>query len=342
MSQLYWHRGELAPYATQIVQLIDSVFSDAALPGIEDGRKAKPNLLNKNLDKAEFKVLWERINRKAAYTVHFDTAELVKKCVTTLDKDLHITRMQYTITTGQQGDSVSYDALKSGDSFTVKESSPGFIENSVNSAVKYDLIGKLAEDTHLTRSTVAEILKAINPTVFSQYRQNPEDFMIKSARIINEQKATMVVEHLTYNPVDDRHELSDIFTVDKQQDFSRAVKTERHVYDYVFTDSKNEKAFVAELDKSTEVIVYAKLPKGFFIPTPVGNYNPDWAIAFKEGVVKHIYFVAETKGSMSSMELRKIEECKIDCARKFFAEIATDQVKYDVVTDYGKLMDIVM
>ena len=332
---------ELAPYAPQIVQLIDSVFSDAALPGIEDGRKSKPNHLNKNLDKAEFKALWERINRKAAYTVHFDTAELIKKCVTSLDKELHVTRLQYTITAGQQSDSVSYDALKNGDSFQVKENSTGFMSSSVNSAVKYDLIGKLAEDTHLTRSSVAEILKAINPTVFSQYRQNPEDFMIKSARIINEQKATMVVEHLTYNPVDDRHELTDIFTVDKQQDFSRAIKTERHVYDYVFTDSKNEKAFVAELDKSTEVVVYAKLPKGFFIPTPVGNYNPDWAIAFKEGAVKHIYFVAETKGSMSSMELRKVEECKIDCAKKFFTGITTDQVKYDVVTDYGKLMDVV-
>ena len=332
---------ELAPYAPQIVQLIDSVFSDAALPGIEDGRKAKPNLLNKNLDKAEFKALWERINRKAAYTVHFDTAELVKKCVTTLDKELRVTKLQYTVTAGRQSDSVSYDALKSGDGFEVKENSTGFMNSSVNSAVKYDLIGKLAEHTHLTRSTVAEILKAITPTVFSQYSQNPEDFIIKSARIIDEQKATMVVEHLTYNPVDDRHELTDIFTVDKQQDFRRAVKTERHVYDYVFTDSRNEKAFVAELDKSTEVVVYAKLPKGFFIPTPVGNYSPDWAIAFKEGAVKHIYFVAETKGSMSSMELREIEKCKINCARKFFTGITTDQVKYDVVTDYGKLMDVV-
>lgn len=332
---------ELAPYATQIVQLIDSVFSDAALPGIEDGRKAKPNLLNKNLDKAEFKALWERINRKAAYTVHFDSPELIKKCVTTLDKELRVTKLQYTITAGQQSDSVSYDALKSGDGFQVRENSTGFMSSSVNSAVKYDLIGKLAEDTHLTRSTVAEILKAINPTVFSQYRQNPEDFMIKSARIINEQKATMVVEHLTYNPLDDRHELTDIFTVDKKQDFSRAIKTQRHVYDYVFTDSQNERDFVTELDTSKEVVVYAKLPRGFFIPTPVGTYNPDWAIAFKEGTVKHIYFVAETKGSMSSMELRKIEECKIDCARKFFAGITTDQVKYDVVTDYGKLLDIV-
>jgi len=322
--------------------LIDSVFSDAALPGIEDGRKAKPNLLNKNLDKTEFKALWERINRKAAYTVHFETAELIKKCVTTLDRELVVTNLQYTVTAGVQSDSVTYDAIKSGEGFRIIENTTGIMNSSVNSAVKYDLIGKLAEDTHLTRSTVAEILKGIRADKFAQFSQNPEDFMIKSARLINEQKATMVVEHLTYNPVDDRHELADIFTVDKQQDFSRAVKTERHVYDYVFTDSKNEKAFVTELDKSTEVVVYAKLPRGFFIPTPVGNYNPDWAIAFKEGAVKHIYFVAETKGSMSSMELRKIEECKIDCARKFFAGITTDQVKYDVVTDYGKLMNVVM
>jgi type III restriction enzyme len=332
---------ELAPYAPQIVQLIDSVFSDAALPGIEDGRKAKPNLLNKNVDKAEFKALWERINRKAAYTVHFETAELVNKCVSTLDRELRVTKLQYTVERGEQGDSVTHDELKNGEGFNIKENSTGFMNSSVNSAVKYDLIGQLAEDTQLTRSTVAEILKTILPTVFSQYRQNPEDFMNKSARLINEQKATMVVEHLTYNPVDDRHELTDIFTVDKQQDFSRAVKTERHVYDYVFTDSKNEKAFVTELDKSVEVVVYAKLPRGFFIPTPVGTYNPDWAIAFKDGTVKHIYFVAETKGSMSSMELRKIEECKIDCARKFFAGITTDHVKYDVVTDYGMLMNIV-
>jgi type III restriction enzyme len=184
-------------------------------------------------------------------------------------------------------------------------------------------------------------LKGMSGVVFSQYRQNPEDFMQKAAVIINEQKATAVVEHLTYSPVEEKHKLHEIFTVDKQQDFSRAIKTEHHVYDYVFTDSKNEKTFVTELDKSVEVVVYAKLPRGFFIPTPVGNYNPDWAIAFKEGSVKHIYFVAETKGSMSSMELRKIEEYKIDCARKFFTGITTDQVKYDVVSDYAKLMNIV-
>ena len=332
---------ELIPYAPQIAQLIDSVFTDAALPEIDDGRKAKPNPLNKNLEKVEFKALWEKINQKAAYTVHFDTAELIKKCVDTLDKDLRVTKLQYKVERGEQNEAVTYDQLKEGQSFTIKEHETDFLTHSVHSAVKYDLIGKLAEDTNLTRSTVAEILKGMIEAVFSQYRQNPEDFMQKTASIINEQKATAVVEHLTYSPVEEKHKLHEIFTVDKKPDFSRAIKTEHHVYDYVFTDSKTEKTFVTELDKSVEVVVYAKLPRGFFIPTPVGNYNPDWAIAFKEGAVKHIYFVAETKGSMSSMELRKIEECKIDCARKFFAGITTDQVKYDVVSDYQKLMNIV-
>lgn len=240
-----------------------------------------------------------------------------------------------------QNEAVTYDDLRDGQGFRIKENETGYFSHSVHSAVKYDLIGKLAEATNLTRSTVAEILKGMTGAVFSQYRQNPEDFMQKAASIINEQKATVVVEHLTYSQVEGKHELHEIFTVNKQQDFSRAIKTERHVYDYVFTDSKTEKAFVTELDKSVEVVVYAKLPKGFFIPTPVDNYTPDWAIVFREGTVKHIYFVAETKGSMSSMELRKIEEYKIDCARKFFAGITTDQVKYDVVSDYAKLMNIV-
>jgi type III restriction enzyme len=193
---------ELAPYAPQILELIDSVFSDAALPDIDDDRKAKFNPLNKNLDKVEFKALWERINRKAAYTVLFDSAELIKKSVTALDKELRVTKLQYTVERGEQSAIVTSDDLQNGQGFTLKENATGFINNSVHSAVKYDLIGKLAEETKLTRSTVGEVLKGINADKFSQYRQNPEDFMSQTARIINEQKATMVVEHLTYNPVD--------------------------------------------------------------------------------------------------------------------------------------------
>jgi len=332
----------LAPYAPQVFELIDAVFSDAAIPLPEDARKSKPNPLNRNIEKVEFKALWDKINRKAAYTVHFDSDELILKCVAALDGELRVSQLQYFVQRGEQSDDTDYDKLKAGQSFELKENQTGAFACSAHSAVKYDLIGKLAEECQLTRRTVASILKQMNGAIFAQFRTNPEDFILKAAILINEQKATMVIEHLSYNPVDDRHRLHEIFTVNKHPDFNNAVKTDRHVYDYVFTDSKNEKAFVEELDKSAEVIVYAKLPRSFYIPTPVGNYNPDWAVAFKAGAVKHIYFVAETKGSMSSMELRKIESCKIDCARKFFARITSDQVKYDVVDGYAKLMELVI
>jgi type III restriction enzyme len=332
---------ELAPHADAVFALIDSVFSDAKLPLPEDDRKAKANPLNANFDKAEFKALWNRINRKAAYTVEFETPELVAKCIKALEAELKVSPMQYTIVSGEQTDTATLDGLRQGDSFKVTESTTDFHRASAHSAVKYDLIGRLAGETQLTRATVANVLQGINKAVFSQYRTNPEDFMQKAARLMNEQKATVIVEHIAYDPTGDTHTM-DIFTQDKaKEDFNKAVKANHHIYDYVFTDSKNERDFVRELDTSTEVVVYAKLPRGFFIPTPVGNYNPDWAIAFQEGKVKHVYFVAETKGSMSSMDLRKIEESKIECARKFFAKITSDQVKYDVVDGYGKLMELV-
>ena len=332
---------ELAPHAEQVFQLIDTVFSDSQLPAIEDERKAKVNPLNGNFHKKEFQELWNRINRKAAYTVHFETPELVKKCVTALDKELKVSPLQYTIQRGEQTENATAEALKQGEAFRLAETDTGSLRASVQSAVKYDLIGKIAEDTQLTRNTISGILQGMNIAVFGQFKVNPEDFILKTGRIINEQKATVIVEHLAYNPVEDTHTL-DIFTQEKpKEDFSKAVKADRHIYDYVFTDSKNERDFVKDLDTGTEVVVYAKLPRSFFIPTPVGSYNPDWAIAFQQGAVKHVYFIAETKGTMSSMELRKIEECKINCARKFFTKITSDQVKYDVVNSYSKLMELV-
>lgn len=120
------------------------------------------------------------------------------------------------------------------------------------------------------------------------------------------------------------------------------MKAKKHLYDHVVFDSTNERDFAAELDTNTDVAVYVKLPDGFYISTPVGHYNPDWAIAFYEGKVKHIYFVAETKGSMSSMQLRLIEESKIHCAREHFKAISSDSVVYDVVDSYQSLLNKVM
>jgi type III restriction enzyme len=150
------------------------------------------------------------------------------------------------------------------------------------------------ENTQLTRQTIATILRGINVVVFSHYKMNPEDFIRKVGTLINEQKATVIVEHLAYNPLEDTHSI-DIFTQEKKEDLSKGFKANRHIYDYVFTDSTNERTFVGELDASNEVVVYAKLPKSFHIPTPVGNYNPDWAIAFQAGKVKHIYGPAQDR-----------------------------------------------
>lgn len=336
---------ELKAHADQILQIIDSVFSDAQLPKVEDGRKPKLNPLNENFEKKEFQELWRRINQKAVYRVEFDSEELVRKCVSALDSQLRVTPLQYTVQTGIQGDGLTDEQLKAGDGFAVTGSTTER-GGSVHSLVKYDLLGKIAENTELTRKTAAEILTGIQASVFGQFKENPEHFIAEASRIIAEQKATMVIERLAYDGLAERYDV-DIFTANQTgQDFSKAsAKLKRHVYDYVVTDSEIERKFADELDTASEVVVYAKLPRGFLIPTPVGDYNPDWAISFKEGSVKHIYFVAETKGTMSSMKLREIENTKIACARKFFDEIgqrvSEDRVKYDVVTSYEKLMDIV-
>jgi type III restriction enzyme len=336
---------ELKPHADQIFALIDTVFSDAQLPQIEDGRTPKTNPLNANFDKKEFQALWQRINRKAVYRVEFDSDELVCKCIAALDKTLRVTPLQYTVQKGIQQDDLTDEQLRKGEGFKIEESKTER-GNSIHSRVRYDLLGKIAGNAQLTRQTAAEILQGIQPAVFKQFQQNPEHFIAEASRLITEQKAAMVIERLAYNEVNERYDV-DIFMANQTgQDFSRATnKLKHHIYDYAITDSDVERQFVNTLDTSSEVVVYAKLPKGFLIPTPVGDYNPDWAIAFTAGAVRHIYFVAETKGSLSSMTLREIEHTKIECARKFFAEISQrmtkDQVKYDVVTNYAQLMDMV-
>lgn len=337
---------DLVPYQAQILEMIDAVYSDAALPDIENGRGIKANPLNDNFDRKEFQELWKRINRKAVYRVEFDTEELAQKCIAALETHLQVTPLQYTVEAGVQTEQMTDEQLKDGAGFSKSESATEFNKVSVHSRVKYDLLGKLSENTQLTRHTIASILQGVQAAVFGQFRQNPEHFIAEASRLMNEQKAAAVIEHLSYDEVAERYDSAIFHAANVKQDFSKATdKLKNHIYDYVVTDSKVERAFVGELDVSAEVVVYAKLPSGFHIPTPVGNYNPDWAIAFKEGSVRHIYFVAETKGSMSTMHLREIEKNKIECARKFFekinASVSNDKVKYDVVTDYSKLMALV-
>ena len=337
---------DLKLYTEQVVQLVNSVFSESQLPDVDDDRKPKINPLNDNFSKQEFRALWDRINRKAVYRVEFESSELINNCIATLEKELKVTPLQYTIQRGEQSDKTTFEQLKLGNGFEIKVTTTEEYGESIHTLVEYDLLGKIAENTQLTRKTIAAILRGILADVFNQFKQNPEHFISDATRLINEQKAAIIIEKLSYDGLSETHDI-DIFTAGQsRQDFSKASeKLKKHVYDYAILDSKVEGKFVKELDTSSEVVVYAKLPRGFRIPTPVGDYNPDWAISFEEGKVKHIYFVAETKGSMSTMQLKGIEDRKIDCARKFFEEInrrtESDRVRYDVVTDYAKLLDLV-
>ncbi len=330
---------KLAPVSKAIYTRVQTVFDSSVIEKmIQNGGKPKTpeNKLNDNFKKKEFQELWKRINHKYAYKCEFKSEELVENAVKAIDAELEVSRLTYTTTRGKQKDTLRKIDFSNGDMMEKQSSSTEELKRGIISNVRYDLIGKIASGAVLTRKTVAQILMKIRPITFDKYRANPEEFISEVIRIIREQKSTMVVEHIEYNQIEGSYD-SEIFTQEKHTSMDKAYKAKRSITDYVFTDGNAEESierkFVENLDTAEEVVVYAKLPKGFHIPTPVGNYSPDWAIAFEEGKVKHIYFVAETKGSMSSLQLREIEKSKIACAQKLFDKISSVDVKFK----YGKV-----
>ena len=337
---------EILDHQDQILPLIDTVFDGSQFDNMMgDGRKPKAISRNKNFEKKEFQELWRRINRKAVYQVEFNSEDLVKRCVDTLDRDLVVSPLQYILTEGQLSDGLTETRLRTGSAFK-QTGIRSEVSSSAHSRVSYDVIGKLAEGADLTRGTIGKILTGMSAAKFSTFQANPEQFISEASRIIKEQKATTVIEHLTYDTTADRY-AADIFPA-TQSGTALALdigKLQNHIYDYAVVDPGVEPKFVKDLDTSNDIIVYSKLPRGFLIPTPVGDYNPDWAIAFKEESVQHIYFVAETKGSQPTLKFREIEKAKIMCARKFFEKVANsvpnDRIKYDVVSDFSELMSAV-
>lgn len=335
--------GELQPMSNVVMKLVQSIYDPSVLKEmIDDGRKTitPENKLNDNFKKKEFQELWRRINHKYAYTVSFNSDELVEKAVAEIDRKLSVTQLSYVVTRGEQTDRVTLDDMKHGDMMRQQEIATEKLQTDIVSNVRYDLLGKISSATRLTRKTVATILTRIRPSKFAMFKANPEEFIRNVSRLIMEQKASIIVEHISYNIIEGSFD-SDIFTQEKHANIDRAFEGKKSIMDYVFTDSDKERTFVGQIDTANEVAVYAKLPKGFHIPTPVGNYSPDWAIAFQKGKVKHIYFVAETKGSMSSMDLRKIETSKISCAKKLFEQMSTSNVLYSYIDSFKQLMDIV-
>ena len=339
----------LQPMSEGIHKLIQAIFDDKVLDDmIKDGNKtpAPENPLNDRFYKKEFQTLWNTINHKYAYTVDFDGDELIKKSIAHINSELFVSQLQYTVSAAGQKEQITGDDMRAGDSFGKVATHTETLKHASTSQLKYDLVGKVAEGTVLTRKTAAAILMGIAPDKFYMYRNNPEEFISKVIRLIKEQKATMIVEHITYDQIEGSYD-SSIFTAEKHgKTLDQAFHADKAIQDYVFTDGTAEdsveRRFVKSLDGSQDVFIYAKLPRGFSIPTPVGHYSPDWAIVFHEGTVRHIYFVAETKGTMDSLNLRPIEKAKIDCAKKLFTTLSNGMVTYDHVDDFQQLMNRVM
>lgn len=335
---------EAKEFLADVIGIIDSIYDSKAMqPENARSNNVELQVDDEKLNSKEFKALWSKINAKSVYVVDFDTDELIKKSIASLDSKLRVAKIYFKVETGAMDTIKSKEDLMAGASFVKEESGSYGVRVAANSNVKYDLIGKLVDETGLTRKAIIAILQGIQPSVFDQFKDNPEEFITKAARLINAQKATAIIEHITYDVLNEQYG-TDIFTdpTIKGKLGVNAMKAKKHLYDHIVYDSTNERDFATDLDTNTDVAVYVKLPDGFYISTPVGHYNPDWAIAFYEGSVKHIYFVAETKGSMNSMQLRLIEESKIHCAKEHFKAISNGNVVYDVVDSYKSLMDKVM
>lgn len=334
---------ETALYREAVLKILDSVYNPSSLaPDNERENDVYIKLQEDKLQMKEFKQLWKRINRKSAYTVVFESDELVNKAVQAINLKLYVSRPIVNVQYGDMDKIDSKASLEAGTSFVMQSQHATDDTIHANDAVKYDLVGKIVEQVGLTRADIVRILTAVNPAKFDMFKNNPEEFIIKVSNLINEEKATAIVEHITYNLLDEEYK-TDIFTEPELKAHLgvNAVGTRKNLYNCFRYDSDVEKRFAEQLDTHDEVAVYVKLPRDFYISTPVGHYSPDWAIAFKEGSVKHVYFVAETKGSMMTLDLKGIEDVKISCARKHFEALSTTEVKYEVVDGYAELLAMV-
>ena len=336
---------ELAGYESAVGTVLETIYDDKhyQIEHENDTSVVFAREINQeNYYREEFKHLWESIHYKSTYQVAFDDEELISKAVEALNANLYVKKPSYMITEAEAKEMKEIQGLD----FKINKNGKRQSElNKSNIKLRYDLIGEVAANTDLKRKTIASILKQISPSKFAMFSYNPEEFIQKSSKLINEQKANQVIEHIRYNILDETFD-SSIFTdnpeTGKLSD-NRILTSEKGIYNYIKVDSDIEKRFKEELDQYEDVQVYTKFPNSFKIPTPVGNYNPDWGIAFREGSVKHVYFIAETKGSMSSLQLKGTEKSKIACAKKHFEALRAYQpqdIAYDVVDSFESLLSI--
>ncbi len=336
---------ELMAFKENVCELMKSIYTTATFKAAanENDINIKESILkpNENFAKKEFQDLWNRIKVKTVYEVDFNSDELIAKCIRALDRELAVKKVIVHITDGEQKEQIDEISLKAGESMTKQKSITEKAESMLG-AIKYDIVAEITRATNLTRKTVVKILQGIRLDTFYNFRINPESFIKETARIINNEKAATLIDNIIYSKTDKTYSDA-IFTINNFQGSlaENILRVKKHIYDYLKSDSKIERNFATDLE-SGEVLVYAKLPNDFKIPTPVGTYSPDWAIVFDNANFKYVYFIAETKGSMESLQMKEMESQKINYARKHFAALGHADIKYDVISSYQGLLDKVL
>ncbi len=285
----------------------------------DDKKQVKVN--KRVLDSLEFKELWERVKYKTTFSVDFDSASLVKECINALDDRLKITRGKLHYSKA----SVSIDIGGIEAEVNANSTRTETLHEEVE--MLPDIVGYLQNETQLTRKSIVEILTGTNKLRY--FKINPQKFIEGCIDIINEQMRMHIIDGIQYKRIDDTEYYSqELFENEELFGYlkNNLKESTKSPYDYVVYDSKVESTLANDFENSENISVYAKLPNWFKIDTPLGTYNPDWAILWKDEQEEKLFFVVESKGSTGLFDLRPKEQGKIDCGKKHFKALDSEMI----------------
>ncbi len=285
---------------------------------IKNNADKRPIKLNKQVFIGEdFKALWDKIKFKTVYRVDFDSAKLVEQCAAEIKKNLIVGKPKFTYT------KTTIDITEAGVTGTDQQTK----QHSANlqDYALPDVVGYLQEETNLTRRSIVDIL--IQSDRLDSFKINPQKFIEQATSIIKMQMRLFITDGIKYRKIgDDQFFAQELFETEELMGYlnKNMLEAQKSVYDHVVYDSDVEQQFAASCEKNADIKVYAKLPSWFKIDTPLGTYNPDWAILVNKDDQEKLYFVVETKGTLFASELRPVEQAKIDCGAKHFEALGQD------------------
>jgi len=309
----------------QIISNLKDAAGKLQIKNQDDKKRVKVN--RQILNSPEFKALWERVKYKTTFAVDFDSESLIKECIRALDDRLKISRGKLHYTRVKVA--MSIGGLQANED-------PTTYSENVNDEVEVlpDIVGYLQNETQLTRKSIVKILTETNK--LNYFKINPQKFIEGCIEIINEQMRLHIIDGIQYKKIGDSEYYSqELFENEELFGYlkSNLKESDKSPYEYVIYDSNIESKLATDFENSDNISVYAKLPNWFKIDTPLGTYNPDWAILWKGGNDEKLYFVVESKGTTLFGDLRPKEQAKIKCGIKHFKEIGSEMIVAENMDD---------